>query len=116
MKKLIAFLLLILTFALPSFAAVATVTKTPYGFSITGGTSATAVNSGDSLNVKELIFSSATSTDTVTVTSETGDTTFAILTGATNARIFLGDTGAVLTNIKVTLSATGAVLTIVNKG
>lgn len=116
MKKILTALFLGLLISTASFAAVATVTTTEYGYSITGGTSATPVASGDSVIVKAFVFSPSVSTDTCTITTGSGNTTLAVMTGATNSRFYIGDAGIPVSNINVTLSATGDVLAIVRKG
>ena len=115
MKKLISVFVLSLCLISPlAFAAVATVTTTEYGYSISGGTDATSVNSGDTTVVKALIFFPNTSTDTALITTGSGTTTFAKMTNGSEV-IFLGDSGRNLQTIKVTLTAATDVLTIVTK-
>jgi hypothetical protein len=105
--------------------ATATVTKTEYGFEVSGGTDATVINSGK-LWVKCVAFSAAAATGTAVLTSDsTADSggsgsraiscmKFKAASGneldVAHENIFFGDKGVPFNNLSVTLSATGDII------
>jgi len=114
MKKFLAILALLLLICTPLFAAAATITATEFGYSISGGTDATAVSGTDTITVKALIFYPNTSTDKCLITTGSGTVTFANMTNGSEV-ISLGDQGRALNSVKVTLTAATDVLTIITK-
>lgn len=103
--------------------AAATVTTTEYGYSVTGGTDATTINTGK-LWVKALAFSGDDDDDTATLTTsiDTGTTAAAKLISCykfkSNANdddssmsyAYFGKKGVPMTNLAVTLNDTGSYL------
>jgi hypothetical protein len=108
MKKFLALFALLLLVCTPLFAAAA------YGYSISGGTDATAVSGTDTITVKALIFYPNTSTDKCLITTGASTVTFANLTNGSEV-ISLGDQGRTLNAVKITLTGTTDVLTIVTR-
>ena len=113
MKKFFAVLALLLLLCTPLFAAAATITTTEYGYSITGGTDATTVNSGDSI-VKTIVFFPNTATDKAVITTGSASTSFATLNNTSEVVTF-GDNGVRMSNIKVTLTAATDILVIATR-
>lgn len=101
--------------------AAATVTKTEWGFEVSGGTDATLI-SDDKLWVKELAFAGAAATATAVLTTKMSDglntpiscAKFKAASGSeldvSKERIFFGDRGVPMTGLTVTLGATGDIL------
>ena len=103
--------------------ADATVTKTEYGFSVTGGTTATKIASGK-LWVKAMGFAGNAANATATLTSLPNDTTgtaiscgkFRVASGDSSDldvganRIYFGDKGVPFNNLSVTLGNTDSIL------
>ena len=99
----------------------ATVTKTEYGFSVTGGTAATTINA-DKLWVKRLAFAGSAIDKLATLTSDpypgaaiscgkfkVADGTSGDLDVATNS-IYFGDRGVPFNNLTVTMDSTTSIL------
>lgn len=95
--------------------AVATVTATEYGYSITGGVDATAVGSG-TLRVKAMAFSGALDDSVCTLTSKVAGADVSCYKFKSNltdldssaTHVWFGENGIPLTGLKVTLGATGS--------
>ena len=96
--------------------AVATVTQTAYGYSVTGGTDETVVNAGK-LRIKAIAFSGNSATNTcVLTTTEAGAAVsfykWAAITAnhAAENHVYFGESGVEANNLKVTLNNTGSYL------
>ena len=99
--------------------AAATVTTTEYGYSITGGTDATTINSGK-IYVKAMGFAGNADNATAALTSLVGITATTCfkfksndtneLNSASGNFVFFGDNGVPFTGLAVTLSKAGDVL------
>lgn len=119
MKRFLLAMLLVLGITGLAFAGVATVTATEYGYSITGGTAATSINSGKKVRVRVIAFTAANGDDVATFTSGATDVValnikpVASMYNATTY-VYFGSEGTVFDNLEVTMTTASDVVNIYN--
>ena len=109
MKKVLALLVIGLLLSSSAFAAQATVTKTAYGYFVSGGTSETLIYAGD-IRVKTIQLNAATIGDTAIFRDGAVSHNACTIKAATASDsrgnyAYFGETGALFTYLSVTLSA-----------